>query len=464
MTRQVEDASAQDALDAPFWTQNTHLRANELWLPSHTDSNAPTPRPLLNSWFTASQTQTTSTLPRRDYEAACSELQPCASKNVTDYLRKKSDKIGGVQKVRLYPTAEETTKLRQWMGTTRWTYNQCVELVKNKNKDPKLNELRALCVHNNVFKSSDKQWVLATPYMVRDEGLRDFMKAFKYQIKRVGLRNAKSQLQFRSRKTASSTVVIHARHWTNSRGVFAFLKSIRSSEPLPSQLLTDTRLQMNTLGEFFLCVIVSPRTYEASAGDVLALDPGVRTFQTCYNPNGALTEIGRRDIEKCVKQCHRWSFLQSKAARGKTTHKHRYRLRKKMRRIQKRLKNLITDVHNKTIKWMLDHHSVILIPCFGTQRMVLREGSLKKATRWALSTWSHFLFRSRLISKSMQYPKTKVFVVNEAFTSRTCTRCGSLNAKTSSKELRCENCALQIDRDANGARNIFLKFAQEQDL
>ena len=50
----------------------------------------------------------------------------------------------------------------------------------------------------------------------------------------------------------------------------------------------------------------------------------------------------------------------------------------------------------------------------------------------------------------------KVIIVNEAYTSKTCSACGLIHKIGSKSVLKCE-CGLTIDRDLNGARGIFLK-------
>ena len=49
-----------------------------------------------------------------------------------------------------------------------------------------------------------------------------------------------------------------------------------------------------------------------------------------------------------------------------------------------------------------------------------------------------------------------VIEVNEAYTSKTCSKCGKLQNIGSKKIFRCK-CGLEMARDLNGARNIFLK-------
>jgi len=49
-------------------------------------------------------------------------------------------------------------------------------------------------------------------------------------------------------------------------------------------------------------------------------------------------------------------------------------------------------------------------------------------------------------------------IVDESYTSKTCTKCGEQNKNLgSSKHFKCSKCGLEIDRDINGARNIYLK-------
>ena len=50
-----------------------------------------------------------------------------------------------------------------------------------------------------------------------------------------------------------------------------------------------------------------------------------------------------------------------------------------------------------------------------------------------------------------------LIIMNEAYTSRTCSCCGFLNPKSMSKAFECKRCDVAVDRDLNGARNIMLK-------
>lgn len=105
----------------------------------------------------------------------------------------------------------------------------------------------------------------------------------------------------------------------------------------------------------------------------------------------------------------------------------------------------------------------IIIPEFQTREMVCkrRMRTIGSKTARALLTWSHYAFRCRLIQKAAEND-SKVFVVDERYTTKTCGSCMRINHNIGgSKVFRCQHCKLTIDRDVNGARNIFMKSVKE---
>ena len=83
----------------------------------------------------------------------------------------------------------------------------------------------------------------------------------------------------------------------------------------------------------------------------------------------------------------------------------------------------------------------------------------KKTSRRAL-TWSHWLFQQRL-KWMCEKNGSKLHIVTEEYTSKTCTGCGTIKNIGGNKIYKCSKCGLDIDRDINGARNILLKTLTE---
>ena len=81
---------------------------------------------------------------------------------------------------------------------------------------------------------------------------------------------------------------------------------------------------------------------------------------------------------------------------------------------------------------------------------------LPKITKRLMTIFSFYKFKQRLLWKSSLYNK-KVIIVNESFTSKTCSKCFSINNLKGNEIFKCKICKFEIDRDVNGSRNILIK-------
>ena len=78
-------------------------------------------------------------------------------------------------------------------------------------------------------------------------------------------------------------------------------------------------------------------------------------------------------------------------------------------------------------------------------------------------TLAHYKFQQRLKDKSREFPLCRVEIVSEAFTSKTCGRCGKINETLGGKAVfECANCQLKLDRDIHAARNILLRALEKE--
>lgn len=72
-------------------------------------------------------------------------------------------------------------------------------------------------------------------------------------------------------------------------------------------------------------------------------------------------------------------------------------------------------------------------------------------------TLGHYQFQQRLKSKAELVGK-RVFVVCEKYTTtQGCTNCGKRRLVGGQKTYSCRHCSVVLERDVNGARNIWLK-------
>jgi hypothetical protein len=153
------------------------------------------------------------------------------------------------------------------------------------------------------------------------------------------------------------------------------------------------------------------------------------------------------------------------------THARRWRMRRALWRIWDKKKNMIRDAHRKFALHMSRKFSVLLIPRFSAQgrvrKSVKKDGTervkgrnIGKGTVKAMLNWAHYSQRQRLLQLADRTEGFTVIEVVEPWTSRTCSACGYLVPKTSSKTFQCgqERCGMTCDRDLNAAKNILLRY------
>lgn len=212
-----------------------------------------------------------------------------------------------------------------------------------------------------------------------------------------------------------------------------------------------------------------------------ALDPGEKIFQTYYGEStcGNLGEDMRDIILNYRAIIGKYKRILRKGTNkqgSRLTSKTRKYLLKQIRIIYERMKNIVSELHNKTILFLCKNFNTILIPKFQTQSMLKKnkiatfehnvqpqqvapnknKRQLPKKTKYVLNMLSHYKFRTKLIQKAKEY-QCKVHEVTEEYTSMCCGKCGFLSANyNKNREKSCKNCSHKINRDINGARNILL--------
>ena len=92
-----------------------------------------------------------------------------------------------------------------------------------------------------------------------------------------------------------------------------------------------------------------------------------------------------------------------------------------------RIRNLVSDVHKKFAKFLVDSYDLVLLPKFETSQMVRRETRrIRSKVARMMLTWAHYRFQQTLLNHSKR--STCHFeIVSEAYTSKTCGKCGILH-------------------------------------
>jgi len=388
-------------------------------------------------------------------------------------------------KVRVYPTTQQKQTLRQWFGTTRCVYNKTLyHINKTKckinfinlrdkfvtrqatykrctvcGKVTKSNRKAFVCCESDqietirVLNEDIAEWEYDTPKNVRANAVKDLVKAF--EVAFINLQNKnirKFKMKYRKKKDHQSIVIqkdsIHYHNgsfnvYSKSLGRLKVGKRSRRDYVIDN----DTRLSFDGF-HYYIHVIQQAKTEKyRHRKNVVSLDPGIRTFLTGYSQE-EVVEM-KRDPIILLKLRTKIAKLQSVRSKRKIKN-----YAKKIKKLYDKISNVVDDLHWRSITYLTRNYKKILLPNFESQKMMSRNKNLNRS----FGELKHYRFRMRLVDKVKSIKHTKLYIVTEEYTSKTCGNCGFIkNDLKSNKEFKCSKCGVIIDRDINGARNIMLK-------
>jgi putative transposase len=189
----------------------------------------------------------------------------------------------------------------------------------------------------------------------------------------------------------------------------------------------------------------------SETGKVISLDPGVRKILVGYSPQGDVLCV--RDNGKIYDFLAEIKNLRSARKLSQDSYEKNLNAYYE-RKMWKKVKNYVDDLHWKTIDFIVYNYDVIILGDIKTQSCISNKGDLNARTKRALQQLSFHKLKTRLKWKAAIAGK-KVILTNEMYTSKTCCFCGKINNVGSSEVYQC--CGDKIDRDLNGAINILVK-------
>ncbi len=392
----------------------------------------------------------------------------------SSFKKQKVEPIIRARRMKVTPLSKESDdKLRQWIGTTRWVYNQCVAYSREHPEWSTMtstNKLRALR-DNIAFKRTldENAWFIESkvPYDIYDEGIRDFQKAWATNMAKVKKARGegkafKFSIGFRSKQKAlRETIRVQAKHW--GKGAQKFLVSdFKSREgTIPKTVDAAVTITLTRVGWYFSFLSKSTiETSQYTPHEVVALDPGVRTFMTGYFSDGMVIEWGDGDMRRVYALLRRADQLQSQIDKGKQKY------RRPWLRLLLKIRYKIDEIHRKFATFLCRMVKRILLPKFDTSRMVKRaKRNISSKTARSMINWAHYRFRESLKAKVALYPRCVLYICDEHFTSKTCGSCGHIHQDLGkNKTFVCPKCAYKSDRDINAARNILLRFLTLEEI
>jgi putative transposase len=314
----------------------------------------------------------------------------------------------------------------------------------------------------------------SVPYDTRQLAIKAFTSSYKASLALLKKGYIKHfELKFLTKKDRSDVFYINKRALTSDLKIFkrklknpkinlrkkakqSLLRYIRESKTISDG---DFPIIRDSAGRYYLCIVQKiHRTNKNINSDdgIVALDPGVRTFQTYFSQKefGTIGDGINMDIRKINDKIERLEALKAKS-KSKT----RYNLKRRCLKSRSKITNKVNDLHWKAVSFLTRRYKVIFLPIFKTKQMT--SNSPNKKTNREMYNLAHYKFKMRLKHKA-KINGCRVIDCCESYTSKTCTNCGELNDVGSKKIYECAKCNCKIDRDLNGARNIFIRCLTKQ--
>ena len=396
-------------------------------------------------------------------------------------------------KIRLFPNMEEKKKINLMFEQYRWYYNATLSVVYQHYGFDKIAEplkysnisIRQLMrkynyteenFENLVFQSFDydesRNEVPVPPWWDKKEvhsrlprgasdkftsSINSAISNFKngninkFDMRFMSRKKSTEYFSFEDKEFPSFIRKINSNYWfTNNNGrrdKISFSDIIESTTEKGLEIIYE-----KDTGRYFLHYPVDRNWFPEedrrnesqvkfiSKGDrVISLDPGVRKFLVGYDPKGESIFIGEDahiELTKLLVEIDKTEIYKDKSI------------------LWRKVKNLVCELHWKTISFLIENYDIILLPDFRVSQMV-KGKKLARITKRLLMMFSFHSFKEKLKYKCSMYNK-KLIIVDESYTSCTCGRCGNIK-RTKLEVYSCDECGLVIDRDATGSRNIFIK-------
>lgn len=404
----------------PFWDSSCDIKTKKLWIPELEE-------------------------PKEIYDFKVKDLKP-VNKNKKEELR--------VKKINLKPTNKTREIFKEWINTSRAVYNKGVDEIAKDSKNANFMNLRNKLVTSVVNKQNNvnvSEWMKNTPKDVRAGALKELTTSFKSCMTNLKKKNINYfELKHRTKKSPTHVIEIpkNAIKILGNKQIKiynTYIKdSIKHTERKKIVITNDCKIEYRYPDQYSLLIPYTRKqqTYD-NKKDIVALDPGIRKFMTSYsqeetrnfNPPKKI-DILNKQIDK-IKSC-------SKNRRG-------------ILKREIKINNIVKQFHYMVVNFLTKNYKKVLLPSFETQNMITKCSRVinNKSAR-KCNNLSHYKFKQRLLHRCI-LTNTELYIVDESYTSKTCGRCGKLNDVGASETYKCSFCDLKIDRDINGARNIFIR-------
>lgn len=351
----------------------------------------------------------------------------------------------------------------------KYTCRKHCDKSPNWKLDITLPSIRKSVMKSDSDLTDEEQWQKEIPYDTRQLAVKQAVSAFKSALaNKIRGNISHFKLQFRTRKNPRQIFCIdrNALKIENSKASL-FVRRLkeeaelvirkRDRRHLPDFNMTDCKILYDGVKYYLVLTIETDKVEEKIEGRKtdIALDPGVRTFQTGYCPEGIAYKFGENQAEQ-IKRIHNRIDKLNSVLSDKIKSGTRRNIKKRLAKLHRKIRLIADNLHNQCGSLLAKNFDTVYLPEFGTSKMQVSD-TLCSTVKRRMNSLSHYRFQQK-ISYLCQKHSSNLVIVDESYTTKTCGSCGIIKENVGSDKIFCcSSCNYQMDRDIHGARNIWLK-------
>jgi len=344
-------------------------------------------------------------------------------------------------KYRIFPTEPQKELIAKHIGSSRFVYNLALETKNAAYISAKHNYSVFDLVKQLPELKEELPWLKEVNSQSLQQSIQNMDIAFKKFFKGAGFPKFKSKRDRQSFSIPQNVIVEN-----NLLIIPKFKEGIKISLHRPTQgIVKSATISITPTGKYFVSILCDtnteiPTKVPITESTTIGIDLGIKDF--------AITSEGEvfENPKYLRKAQSKLKYVQRKYSKHKGK-----RTKKKLAKLHEDVVNKRKDFLHKVSTKLIRENQTIALETLTVKNMVKNHNLAQ-----AISDVSWSTFVSMLEYKADWYGKNILRIGQFAPSSKTCSKCGSINKELQLKdrEWTCGSCSTVLDRDVNAAINI----------
>lgn len=365
-----------------------------------------------------------------------------------------NEKILKCKKIIILPDEKQHTILLSWFESYRKIYNDTLMIIKNLIKENNKKMFNFQYIRTYKMKDIKQKYMNLTNINshILDGAIKLACISYKSAISNYKRGNIKHfRIRFIKQSKKSKILDLEKCYFSKEGFCIRFLGKMLNNENFDYTTINkDCKLHYNSVNNrFTLLTPYEEKCKQLNNKKFISIDPGIKTFLTGISNNNSY-KIGTNIIDTIKDKL--LLIDKYKSINNKKT-------RKKAKNIYSKIYNKITDLHWKSINYLITKENIgcILIGNWSTKDISSNiNNNLLPIYKRLASSLRYYSFLQKLEFKCKEY-NIEYNITEEAYTSKICCLCNNISKiEKTTRCLKCK-CKNNLDRDINGSINILFK-------